>query len=193
MAETTQLAESQPKRPAPYWNSYVAGFGLGLVLLASYVLAGRGLGASGAATRIASYAVHKVDAMAHGGTEAEGHTVARANAYMAPYVKGPADPFDDFLVYLMVGILFGGFASGWSAGRVSFEIVKGPHATNKRRLALALLGGFISAYGARLARGCTSGQALSGGATLALGSWAFMLAVFAGGYALAYFLRKEWL
>jgi hypothetical protein len=47
-------------------------------------------------------------------------------------------------------------------------------------------------YGARLARGCTSGQALSGGAVLSAGSWAFMLAVFAGAYALAYFVRKLW-
>ncbi len=47
-------------------------------------------------------------------------------------------------------------------------------------------------YGARLARGCTSGQALSGGAVLSVGSWAFMFAVFAGGYALAYFVRKAW-
>ena len=69
----------------------------------------------------------------------------------------------------------------------------GPHTTVRRRLAFAMLGGFVSAFGTRLARGCTSGQALTGGATLAVGSWAFMLAVFAGGYALAYFFEKEWL
>jgi hypothetical protein len=46
---------------------------------------------------------------------------------------------------------------------------------------------------ARFARGCTSGQALSGGALLSVGSWAFMMMVFAGGYAMAYFVRKEWL
>ena len=47
--------------------------------------------------------------------------------------------------------------------------------------------------GAKLARGCTSGQALTGGALLNLGSWVFMLCVFAGAYALAYFVRKEWI
>ena len=46
--------------------------------------------------------------------------------------------------------------------------------------------------GAKLARGCTSGQALSGGAVLGVGSWAFMLTVFAGGYAAAWFLRRQW-
>jgi uncharacterized membrane protein YedE/YeeE len=46
--------------------------------------------------------------------------------------------------------------------------------------------------GAKLARGCTSGQALSGGALLSAGAWAFMLMVFAGGYATAWFLRRQW-
>ena len=46
--------------------------------------------------------------------------------------------------------------------------------------------------GARFARGCTSGQALSGGAVLSVGSWAFMIMVFAGAYMLAYPLRKLW-
>ena len=46
---------------------------------------------------------------------------------------------------------------------------------------------------ARMARGCTSGQALSGGATLAAGSWAVMLAIFASAYLLAYFVRRLWL
>ena len=54
------------------------------------------------------------------------------------------------------------------------------------------LGGGLMGVGAKFARGCTSGQALSGAAVLNLGSWAFMLCVFIGAYALAYFVRKEW-
>ena len=56
----------------------------------------------------------------------------------------------------------------------------------------ALIGGALVGFGARLARGCTSGQALSGGAMLSLGSWAFMFSVFIGGYALAWFVRGLW-
>jgi hypothetical protein len=89
-------------------------------------------------------------------------------------------------------VIGGGFVAGATGRRLGLEIIRGPRTTDRRRLLLALAGGVLSAFGARLARGCTSGQALTGGATLALGSWAFMLAVFAGGYALAYFLRKEW-
>jgi uncharacterized membrane protein YedE/YeeE len=90
-------------------------------------------------------------------------------------------------------VIAGGFISGFMDRRVSIEVTRGPNTTNRRRLLLAMVGGLISAFGARLARGCTSGQALSGGATLALGSWAFMMCVFAGGYAMAWFVRKEWL
>jgi uncharacterized membrane protein YedE/YeeE len=53
-------------------------------------------------------------------------------------------------------------------------------------------GGVVMGLGAALARGCTSGQALSGGALLATGSWAFMMMVFAGGYTLAYAVRRQW-
>ena len=76
--------------------------------------------------------------------------------------------------------------------RVKVETNKGPKISNKTRWMMAFLGGMLMGYGARLARGCTSGQALSGGAVLSVGSWAFMFAVFAGAYALAYFLRRYW-
>jgi uncharacterized membrane protein YedE/YeeE len=88
--------------------------------------------------------------------------------------------------------LIGGFVSGWRNGRVKWETNKGPQVTNKQRWLFAFLGGAFMGFGARLARGCTSGQALSGGAVLSVGSWAFMFAVFGGAYALAYFVKKLW-
>ena len=57
---------------------------------------------------------------------------------------------------------------------------------------MALLGGIAMGFAARLARGCTSGQALTGGAMLNFGSWAFMMMIFAGAYMLAYFVRRQW-
>ena len=59
-------------------------------------------------------------------------------------------------------------------------------------LLLAFAGGLLMAVGADLARGCTSGQALSGGALLNAGSWAFMMCVFGGAYAVAWLVRREW-
>jgi len=191
-AEVAALPDENA-RAQPYWNSYVAGVALGLVLLAAFVATGRGLGASGAVTRLAAHTTQKVEAMAKGGTAAERDTFARHNAYTAQYINDESDSLDDFLLYMFVGVMVGGFISGVLAHRAQLSTSMGPHTNVRRRLLLASLGGFVSAFGARLARGCTSGQALTGGATLALGSWAFMLAVFAGGYALAYFFRKEWL
>jgi hypothetical protein len=61
------------------------------------------------------------------------------------------------------------------------------------RLALAFAGGMLAAIGAKIALGCTSGQALSGAAVLNAGSLVFMGAVFASGYLVAFLFRKEWL
>jgi uncharacterized membrane protein YedE/YeeE len=72
------------------------------------------------------------------------------------------------------------------------ETFRGPQIDDRTRWALALVGGAMMGFGAGLARGCTSGQALSGGAVLSAGSWAFMMMVFAGGYLLAYPLRRLW-
>ena len=80
------------------------------------------------------------------------------------------------------------------AGRTSLTIERGPSITDNQRLALALAGGIIAGLGAKIARGCTSGQALTGAAVLNAGSLVFMGAVFVAGYAVAWlFARKEWL
>jgi uncharacterized protein len=89
--------------------------------------------------------------------------------------------------------LLGGLASGTIFGRVRIQTTRGPHISDRTRWLMAFLGGVIFLYGARMARGCTSGQALSGGATLAAGSWVIMMCIFASAYALAYFVRRLWL
>ncbi len=163
----------------PYW----AGFGLGLVLLASFVIMGRGLGASGAFTTAIATTVHAV-APAH----------AENNAFYVDYLgDGTVSPLKDWLVFEVLGVFVGGFLSGALANRLKFTIEKGPRITNPRRLLLAAIGGALMGVGAKLALGCTSGQALTGGALLNVGSWAFMMCVFGGAYGLAWFLRRAWL
>jgi len=166
----------------PYSNPYYVGFGLGLVLLAAFVIMGRGLGASGAVSTAVTVGVSSV---------APEH--AQANDFYARYLgNGSTNPLKDWLVFEVIGVMVGGFFSGSLAGRVKRKVEKGPRATTKQRLIYAFIGGTLMGIGAKLARGCTSGQALTGGALLNLGSWAFMLAVFAGGYATAYFVRRQW-
>ena len=166
--------------PSKFWNPYLAGAALGLVLLTAYVVMGKGLGASGASFRLGVAAVE---------------AVAPAHALAAPGLRGVAQhgsPLDDWLVFEVLGVALGGLVGAYTAGRLSKEVVRGPRISSAGRIGLALAGGLVMGFAAKLARGCTSGQALSGGATLATGSWLFMLMVFAGGYAAAWFVRRQW-
>jgi hypothetical protein len=113
--------------------------------------------------------------------------------YLLKMAGGLKNPLDDWIIPAVFGTILGGFFSGWRNGRLQVETNKGPRISTRSRWLMAFIGGAIMGYGARMARGCTSGQALSGGAVLSVGSWAFMFAVFAGAYALAYFVRKLWI
>lgn len=167
----------------PYSNPYYTGFGLGLVLLAAFVIMGRGLGASGAISTVTAVTVNAV---------APEH--AQSNEFFRGYIgDGTTNPLKDWLVFEIIGVLVGGFISGALAGRNKITVEKGPRVSTRTRFIYAFVGGSLMGIGAKIARGCTSGQALTGGALLNVGSWAFMLAVFAGGYAVAYFVRRQWI
>lgn len=170
------------KSPQAFANPYLAGIALGLVLLASFLLMGKGLGASAGATRLGVAAVNAV-APAH----------IDANPYLASNKADNRSPLDNWYIFELLGVFLGGAFSAYAAGRMKLGVVRGPRSGVKSRLIFALSGGIIMGIAARLARGCTSGQALTGGALLSVGSWIFMLAVFAGGYAMAWFVRRQWL
>ncbi|MBW1948867.1 MAG: YeeE/YedE family protein [Deltaproteobacteria bacterium] len=165
-----------------YSNPYVIGFCLGLVLLFSFYTMGRGVGSSASFARIGAWAV-QLAAPEH----------AANNAYLSKYTTGSGHVLKAWLVFLTLGACLGGLFSGFIAGRIQGEIARGPSIGTASRLWLALFGGVLSGFAARLARGCTSGQALTGASELALGSWIFMFCIFGGAYATAYFFRKEWL
>ena len=166
--------------PTRFWNPYLAGVALGLVLLGSYVVMGKGLGASGASFRLGVAAVESV-APAH---------VAKAPGLRSVVEHG--SPLDDWLVFEVLGVALGGLVGAYTSGRLGREVLKGPRISTAGRIGMALVGGLAMGFAAKMARGCTSGQALSGGALLSVGSWAFMFSVFGGGYALAYFVRRAW-
>ncbi len=171
------------RRPTPYSDPYLAGVGLGLVLLAAYALVGRGLGASGAFASVVAAGTAAVQGTAH----------AAASPAMAPYLtNGIASPVGDWLVLELAGVLTGGFASAWLAGRTRRAIEHGSGINAGQRMYAAVGGGVLMGFGAKLARGCTSGQALTGGALLSAGSWIFIGTCFAGGYLLAPLARRLW-
>jgi uncharacterized membrane protein YedE/YeeE len=164
--------------PKPYMNPYLAGVILGVTLLASYLILGAGLGASGGIARIAAYLESAL---------VPGHVAA--SKYFGAWGK---EPLNYYLVFMFLGVFLGGLFSAVLARRVKFQVERGRKASGKSRLVLALAGGILAGFASRLAQGCTSGQALSGSAMLLSGSLVFLLCVFAGGYVAAWFVRRQW-
>jgi uncharacterized membrane protein YedE/YeeE len=181
LSAPAEAAHERTFEPKPYSNPYLAGIGLGLVLLSAFVLMGRGLGASGAFNSTIAWLVSLI---------APGY--AASNGFLSRYLDVPGHPLEAWLVFEVLGVFAGAVLSGVLARRMSRTVERGPHASVGLRLALASLGGFIMAFGAALGRGCTSGQALTGGALLNVGSWIFMMCFFGGAYAFAWFVRRQW-
>lgn len=167
----------------PYMNPYLAGFLLGLVLLGTIYVTGRGLGASGAVKSVVLSIVEDI---------APKHT--ENTAYLKEYAENnPGSPLKDWLVFEVIGVIIGAFFSGVLANRVGLKLERGPKITNVTRIIAAIIGGFLFGLGSQLGRGCTSGSALSGMAVMSFGGIITMMAIFGSGYAFAYFFRKLWL
>ncbi len=163
-------------------NPYLAGVILGLVLLLSFYLTGRGLGASGA---MKSVVVTTVETVAHAKAEESG--------FYGKYIVNGQNPMNSWLVFQVLGVVVGGFISGAVSGRLSLNTEHSPNITKKRRIVMAILGGALFGFGSQFGRGCTSGAALSGMATLSLAGFVTMAAIFGTAYAFAYFFRKNWI
>ncbi|MCP4754974.1 MAG: YeeE/YedE family protein, partial [Proteobacteria bacterium] len=166
----------------PYLNPYIGGIGIGTILFLSFFLVGKGLGASGALTRLLAFGMDKI---------APVHTAGIS--YFDRYLTSSTHPLDNWLVYMMIGIVAGGLIAGIRGKRIKTAMLKGDNTTNKRRIVTAFVGGLLVAFGARLAGGCTSGLALTGASIQAVAGWVFFMSVFAAGLFVAYFIRKEWL
>ncbi len=145
--------------PRPYANATLGGIALGIVLLLAFVLAGRGLGASGAFAVAAGDALSVVAPNALAGDSA-----------LADRLPSSVPLWDDWIVLELAGVCIGAALSAWLAGRMR----RGENAPSGTRLFRAVAGGALMGLGARLAYGCTSGLALSGGAMLATGAWIFI-------------------
>ncbi|MBX2814189.1 MAG: YeeE/YedE family protein [Myxococcales bacterium] len=164
-----------------YMNPYLAGFFLGLVLLTTVFITGRGLGASGAvksavvATMTAVAPEHASNSLFYQ------RATARKNA-----------PLKTWLVFEMLGVLLGAFLSGVISDRLTFETEHPPQVRTRTRLIAAFSGGLLFGLGSMIARGCTSGAALSGMAVFSAGGFLTMLAIFGSAYAVAFFFRKLW-
>jgi hypothetical protein len=170
--------ETQDRSKNKYMNPYLAGIGLGLTLLASFVVLGAGLGASSGLARIAACIEL---------------CVTKAHTLSSEYFgKWGQNPMQYYLVFMLAGTFIGGLCSALLANRMKLQIERGKQSSVRLRSVFALSGGILVGFASRLAQGCTSGQALSGTALLLTGSIVFLIFIFVGGYASARFFRRQW-
>ena len=165
-----------------YMNPYLAGILLGLVLLAAMFFSGRGLGASGGIKYTVVALVGAVD-----------RQHAENSPYYSKYFENGERPLKNWLAFEVFGMVLGGIISGALSRRLKFQVEKSPKISNNKRLFFAFLGGAFFVYGAQLARGCTSGAALSGMAVLSVAGFITMIAIFGSAYLFAWFFRRLWI
>jgi len=134
---------STPRVARAYADPYLAGAGLGMVLLAAFVLVGRGLGASGAFASTAAGAVAAVAPQS-----------AAASPLFAHYLEGQG-PWLEWLSFELAGVVLGAALSAALAGRLRVAVDRPASIANGTRLACAFGGGAAMAVGAALMVGYT--------------------------------------
>lgn len=157
------------------WSPYAVGAVIGVLSWFAFLTADHPLGVSTTFVR----AIGLVE-----------QAVAPEHVASNPYFQKRA-PRIDWQFMLVIGIAVGAWVSAVLSGSYRRERVPelwarrfGPQAW-KRYLG-AFVGGLILIFGARLAGGCTSGHAISGGLQLAVSGWLFIACVFVAGIATAY-------
>jgi hypothetical protein len=142
-------------------SPYVAGAGIGLLSWWTFATANKPLGvttpfestAAGIAQKVAPRATH-------------------VNEYLA---RSEHPPAIDWAWMLTAGIALGSYLAGPKASTRDVPALWarrfGP--SRSLRFAGAFVGGALMMFGARMARGCTSGHAISGNLQFAASSWLF--------------------
>ncbi len=169
-------------RSKQYINPYLGGVLLGLLLLVTFYVTGRGLGASGAIKSSVAATVAEISP-----------ETAQDKPYIGQFISDDDHPLNTWLVYEVLGVILGAFLSGSLAGRIKWKVEHSPKISSRTRIIAALAGGILFGVGSQLARGCTSGAALSGSAALATAGFITMLSIFGSAYLLAWFFRKLWI
>jgi uncharacterized membrane protein YedE/YeeE len=168
-------------QPKPYWNPFVAGGLLGVGLLMAFVWTGHGMGASGFSTALAAK-----------GSQAVAGQAAESNAYFGGLLSGGNNPLNAWITWQMIGLAVGALIGAMTAGRFRFQFGGPTKLGNGKRTVLALAGGMLAGFGARLSLGCTSGLGLSGSATLATAGFLFLIGFFVTGAGIGLFMKRYW-
>lgn len=166
-------------KPASYMNPLLAGILLGMVLLATFVVTGHGLGATGFTTRLTAWiGMHVAPA------------ATNANDYLGGMVE-EGKPLNAWITWQVIGVAIGAVLSAFLAKRIQIQLDGKKFLGGSKRPMTALLGGVFAGFGARVAAGCTSGLGLSGAAVLSLAGFTFLTTFFAVGLLVSRFLKEE--
>lgn len=168
------------RQPRAFWPPLAAGIGLGLALMGMFLFTGHGLGAVGFFTRLAVWL-----------SDVAAPAWAEANGYFGANL-GKGHPLDAWISWEIAGVAIGALVGSLTTRRFRVKIERGPRIGVSARLGLALAGGMLTGFGAPFARGCTSGLGLSGGATLAVAAFVFLIAFFAAGLLVSRLTWRLW-
>lgn len=152
-------------RTAPKsWSPFAVGFGIGALSIFSFVTAKKPLGVTTPFEGTAAALAQKVAPRA-----------TKVNRYLA---QAEQPPRVDWEWMLTASIVAGSALSAASTGDRSRGTVPALWARRfgaspLKRSAAAFLGGALMMFGARMAKGCTSGHGISGVLQLAASSWLF--------------------
>lgn len=148
----------------PAWSSYAVGAGIGALSWLTFLTGKKPLGITGAFESTAAGLGQWLAPRASG-----------ANAYVA---HSDSAPTLDWEWTLATGVVIGSYLSAAASGERGAQ---GVHPGWTRRFGPspvargvgAFLGGALMMFGARVAKGCTSGHGISGVLQLAASSWLF--------------------
>jgi hypothetical protein len=169
---------------SPEWSPYVAGAGLGVVMIIGLILSNALLpapqlvGASGAYENL----------------------IAPVGLALDPnnlYFNNVMPPGITWSVLVLFGIFFGGLGSALLSNTFKWRKlpdkqwveVFGPSVA--KRWIIVFLAAALLEYAAGIAGGCTSGLAISGGVVLAPASILFIMSMFASGIATALIIYRK--
>lgn len=166
--------------PEPAWSPYVVGGLIGLLVLSTLALAGQKIGASSAYSDLAGML---------------GRLIAPRHIAALPYYR-KSKPKIGWTFTIVLGAILGSFLAAWTGGELTgtylqdMWVARFGADSGLLRTFVALVGGALMAFGARMAGGCTSGHGISGTLQLAVSSWVAVICFFIGGITAAMLMYR---
>lgn len=170
-----EMAVDARQYPGPAWSPYLVGALLGVLSWLTFYFSDKPIGASSFYATVAGML---------------GKLVAKKHTEQLGYFKSNP-PVVDWEFAFVLAAVAGGFLAAFTGGEIANEWLppmweaRFGEGTIGLRAVVALLGGALMAFGARVAGGCTSGHGISGTLQLSVGSWIAVICFFVGGIAVA--------